>query len=88
MPKQKERRKHVTFYMVVILFVGFFWVMPHLVDITPAEIVGEGLGHVTDTWQVMKNALKVFTQGSKEVVTGIGALASIGYAIYHAFIKK
>ena len=88
MSKQKEHRKHITFYVVVILFVGFFWVMPHLVDVTPAEIIGGGLDHVTDTWQVIKSALKVFTQGSKEVVTGIGAIASIGYAVYHAIKKK
>jgi len=87
MSKQKNR-KHITFYVVVSLFVGFFWVMPHLVDVTPAEIIGGGLDHVTDTWEVIKNALKVFTQGSKEVVTGIGAIASIAYAVYHAIKKK
>ena len=87
MAKKKKHRKHIRFYVVVALFVGFFWVMPHLVDVTPAEIVGEGLGHVTDTWQVIKNALKVFTQDSKEVVTGIGALAGIAYAVYH-FVWK
>ncbi len=88
MSKKKENTKHIRFYIGIILFVGFFWVMPHLVNVTPAEIIGGGLDHVTDTWQVIKNALKEFTQGSKEVVTGIAGLASIGYALYHAFKKK
>ena len=88
MPKQKERRKHIRFYIGIAIFVGFFWVMPQLINVTPSEIVGEGLGHVTDTWQVIKNALKAFTQDSKEVVTGIAGLASIAYALYHAFKKK
>jgi hypothetical protein len=65
------------------LFVGFFWVLPHLIDVTPAEIIGEGLGHLTDTYIVIKNAATIFADGSKEVVTGIGAIASIVYAIYH-----
>ena len=84
--KKKKHRKHIAFHIGMIIFIGFFWIMPHIVDVTPAEIVGGGLGHVTDTWQGIKGALKVFTQDSKEVVTGICAIASIAYAIWA--IKK
>ena len=85
--KAKEHRNHIVFYVGVSLFIGFFWVLPHLIDATPAEIVGEGLDHVTDTWRVIGSAAKIFTQGSKEIVTGIGALAGVGYAIYHFMWK-
>ena len=85
--RSKKTSPHIKFYVGLAIFVGFFWVMPHVIDVTPAEIIGEGLGHAIDTWQVIKSALKVFTQDSKEVVTSIGILSSIVYAIYH-FVWK
>ena len=85
--KVKKHRKHIAFYVGIFLFIGFFWVMPHLVEATPAEIVGEGLGHVTDTWRVIKNAAKVFTEDSKEIATAIGVLAGIAYTLYHIVWK-
>ncbi len=85
--RSKSRNQHIAFYSSVAIFVGFFWVMPQIVNVTPAEIVGEGLGHVTDTWQVISAAAKIFSQGSKEIITGIGALAGVVYAIYHIVRK-
>jgi len=84
--RSKKNRQHIVFYISTTLFIGFFWVMPHIIDITPAEIVGGGLDNLTDTYQVIKRAAKIFTQGAAEVVTGIGAIASILYAIWA--IKK
>jgi len=84
---KKKKQQHIAFYVGIAIFIAFFWIMPHMIDITPAEIVGEGFGHLNDTWDVIKSALKVFTQNSKEVAASIGVLASIVYAIYH-FVWK
>ncbi len=85
--RPKSRNQHIAFYAGVLIFVGFFWVRPQIVDITPAEIVGEGLGHMTDTWEVIRSAAIIFSKGSKEIITGIGALAGVAYALYHIVRK-